>query len=496
MRTTLRDGKMLRLSSVLLALAIGAVGFWQYSNAEAVRIDSRGGYISLDAAVASVRPSSPLDAYTGSEVTEKSSHHYEIDYPGSGGKIGIGDSASNSFKPDLSITTWNGEAGFKLVAPPSITTQSPLSASLAGDTVSASNGEWAFQYKPVEPKAGFNDRGGLDIFITVKERPASDTIEFTFASTTVTPYFQPALTEQYKDGPSDEFKTEIKVSENQVVNVKDGTVLVERPDYVVNSIAFFADNRSGDMSAVGGINYRAGKVGHLYRMKATDKSGNSAWMDWSMPSGTQLALVDTIGILQKGDYPVTIAPAGDTFGYTTVGGSTEFWGYEETQHHRWIGNLYTTPSNLGPISKLTYYSYARLSTGTWAGFKGEIASHGADPHYHLWTVTNGIGNLGQFPAGEANRTWVDSTFSSSPNVSASTDYVVVATIHTDETNYYQPAYFDVVGTNQGHEGIEWSGAPGDLEWWNHFTKQYSIYATYTPVSTISSTPSSRFLLWQ
>jgi hypothetical protein len=186
--------------------------------------------------------------------------------------------------------------------------KSQLATSLAGDTVSASNGEWTFSYEPTEPKAGFNDNGGIDIFITAKVKPASSAIEFTYASGTVIPYHEPPLSVQYKDGWSDEFQADIKVTETQVVRVKDGVVLVARPEYVVNSIAFYADNKSGDMTASGGKNYRTGKVGHLYRMKAVDNAGKSAWFDWSMPSPTQIRLTDTTGILQTGAYPITIQP--------------------------------------------------------------------------------------------------------------------------------------------------------------------------------------------
>ena len=45
-----------------------------------------------------------LDTFTTSAVTEKSPNYFEIDYPGSGSKIEIGDvSKAENFKPDLTI---------------------------------------------------------------------------------------------------------------------------------------------------------------------------------------------------------------------------------------------------------------------------------------------------------------------------------------------------------------------------------------------------------
>jgi hypothetical protein len=174
MKGMLGNKKRFLITSVAMVVMVAAAaGLWNYRSAEAIRIETSGDYLSIDMSLApqSPNPQTPSGAYSDTVVAEKSANYYELDYPGSGGKIEIGDAAKTSnFKPDLTISTWDKEAEFKLIAPASVEEKSQLTTSLAGDTVSASNGEWAFQYKPVEPKEGFNDKGGLDIVITAKTK--------------------------------------------------------------------------------------------------------------------------------------------------------------------------------------------------------------------------------------------------------------------------------------------------------------------------------------
>jgi hypothetical protein len=156
MKGMFRNKKSLMISSIFVVMVISVVSFWQYRSAEAIKVESSGDYLSIGMSLAPPQVGHSegysAGAYSGSVVAEKSSSYYEIDYPGSGSKIGIGDvSKASNFKPDLTISTWNGEADFKLIAPATMEEKSQLATSLAGDTVSASNGEWTFQYEPTEP---------------------------------------------------------------------------------------------------------------------------------------------------------------------------------------------------------------------------------------------------------------------------------------------------------------------------------------------------------
>jgi hypothetical protein len=194
MKTILRHKKYLGSVSVVLVIAAVA-GLWLFRPDLSVEAS---GVVSIDIGPGSGMASA-LDTYSNSTVSEKSPNYYEIDYPGSGSKIEIGDvSKTDDFKPDLTISTWNREAEFKLIALADIEEKSQLTTSLDGDTISASNGEWTFEYQPTAPKEDFNDKGGIDILITAKEKPTSNKIYFTYDSGTVTPYYQAPLTEEYQ----------------------------------------------------------------------------------------------------------------------------------------------------------------------------------------------------------------------------------------------------------------------------------------------------------
>ena len=271
-----------------------------------------------------------LDEYDGNELTKVSDTQYKIDYPGTGSSIEIG--SKLSFNTDLKISHWNDEVSFSLIAPVDINSKSQLTADMFSDFITdkvvASNGEWNFEYYAVWPNE-FNESGGIDIIITAKEKPASNKIYFTYNSETVTPYYQGALTpEEIEEGAS-------------------------RPEHVIGSIAFYANEKANH--AIGDINYKTGKVGHLYAMRA----GNE-WCRWGIEGDyIVLTIPDKV---YNGVYPVVISPVGDTFGYTTAGGS-----YGSTSDARLC--LFSCPA-AGTATLLT--SYTAYGGGGTAEMGGAI----------------------------------------------------------------------------------------------------------------------------
>jgi len=255
-----------------------------------------------------------LDTFTTSNITQKSVGQYELYYAGTKAKIEIGDqSKSTVFKPDLIISQWNGEASFKLIAPTDINEKQQLSSSLSNDKVTALNGDWQFEYKATEPKEGFNEFGGLDIIITAKIPPKSNRIEFTYDSSTVTPYLQPPFTEEWTTGQDLGDKRIVgKVTETDVYDEEDN-LIAHRPAYAVGSLAFYANGKTN--YEIGKVNYATGQVGILYAMKC-----NGQWCRWSVDKD-KIVLTIPQEVIDKGDYPLVIQPVGDTFGYTTLGAS-------------------------------------------------------------------------------------------------------------------------------------------------------------------------------
>jgi len=472
--------------SGLVALLI-AVTVFVSSASVGVSITSKGEYISFSVSQLAVQAeiknelpaktpeqikAAALDEYKGSTLTTKSTNQYEISYSGTGSKIEIGDSAKSAdFRPDLTISQWNGEASFKLIAPIDIEGKSQLSASFnsINKSISASNGEWIFEYKATEPKEGFNDYGGLDIFITAKSKPPSNKIYFTYDSSTVTPYLQPSLTQEYKNGYSEEFQTDIKVTDTEVTNSKTGDVLTSRPDYVVNSIAFYADGKSNYV--IGGINYQTGKVGHLYRMQI-----NGEWCDWSIV-GNYIVLNIPQKILDTTTYPITIQPLGDTFGYTSAGGTAL-----EKYTNNFIGGLFTSPADISTATVNSITAWVKEGYSETAYFKGMMVLQS-----NLNIVSNGTGSASSAITGvmgsPAERT---SDFATPPTLSNSTAYVIgaVCTAPTG-VNFYG----DTVTGQTRYQQItnSYSSPSNPTTATTTSNRRVSIYCTYTSSASVTVT---------
>jgi hypothetical protein len=469
MKAIIKNKKSLAITAILLFTVIASASAWQYGSAKAVRIESSNDYVSIETALSPVssQTDNSLSSYTMSGISEKSTNYYEIDYPGSGSKIGIGnDSKTDVFKPDLNIDTWNGEANFKLIAPASINEKSQFTASLKDNNISVSNGEWSFEYKPTDPKEGFNDKGGLDILITAKVKPTTNKIEFTYESGTVTPYYQPPLTQEYAVGKQTDGSVISSVTATKVIDEK-GKVMAERPEYVVNSIAFYANDKANYES--GKINYATGKVGHLYAMKVGDN-----WAGWSI-DGNKIILTIPQEVLDKAEYPLTITPAGDTFGYTTVGSSIE--GVETNE---WEGSLFTTPASGSGTSVSVYCR--NWASGVTTMIKGVLVTHS-----NLNIVTNGITSTTNTPNNSPFQ-WSTCNYATAPSLTASTEYVIGFIPY-----YYHDIKYDTGSANQGHwESDNNFSSPTNPSGISHTTRKLSIYVTYTTGGglSISNTPSS------
>ena len=468
MRQVFRHKRFLGLIAVLLVLvAIG--GIWQYHSASSVEAS---GVVSIDIGQGS--HSAPgLDAYTTCNVTNKSTNQYELDYPGAGSKIEIGDVAKgSSFKPDLTFSTWNREAEFKLISTADTVQKSQLSASFAGDTISAANGEWKFDYTPTKPKSGFNEKGGVDMLITAKVKPASNKIYFTFNSGTVTPCYQPPLTTLYKDGWSDEFQCEIKVTETQVTaaketkTIKAGTILSSCPDYVVGSIAFYANSKAHNIN--GGTNYSTGKVGHLYAMQC-----NGQWCRWSI-EGQNIVLTIPQAIIDAGTYPLTIAPVGDTFGYNTVGSNLVSMGANVINAN---GDSITGAAGTGTSMSVYVAPQTSLNGIRMAIYKSADNS----------LLTNGTTNEVTIPGWSAQ--WVTANFTSAPTLTTAGYYLAF-----NRSDLCQ-VYFDYTATNWAKYQSSTYGTWTNPATWSTIAgeyRKYSLYVTYTPgtSTSISNSPTS------
>lgn len=378
-----------------------------------------------------------LDEYTTSELVKVSDTQYVIDYPGTKSRIEIGsvDKETVEFKPDLTVKHWDNEVSFSLIAPVSIDSKSELTADMYSDFVTdkvvASNGEWSFEYYAVEPYQEFNEYGGIDIIITAKEKPASNKIYFTYDSKTVTPYYQGELTPE---------------------EIKEGAY---RPEHVVGSIAFYADGKANH--ALGSVNYATGKVGHLYAMRAGEE-----WCRWSI-EGEYIVLTIPDAVF-NGKYPVIISPVGDTFGYTTIGGS-----YSSFAANTMRANIYTGAA--GTATSLSLYCASSDVLGD-AYYRGIIYKDSDDSRV-TWSA--------QIKTNSTTGAWRDLDVTDA-TISA-VDYKIGAWLGQELSSYYPRIWYDSGATlYRDDETYHATNAPPDTfsEDSSLADRKISIYCTYTP----------------
>jgi hypothetical protein len=435
------------------------------------------GSISIHAAAAE---SDGHYRYSGVSVTDKGNGSWEIGYTGSGARINIG-SGTSEFASSTLFSAFDGEVQFSLdLTGLGSTKDTSLTGSGKDATITAQNENYKITYQPVPPKEGFNDLGGLDYTIEFLSKPATvpDYLSFTLGDEAgVSPYFQPSLKEEYKDGWSEEFEDNITVTDTDVYNSKN-EVIAHRPDYVVNSIAFYADGKSGDYTALGGKDYKAGKVGHLYRLKAADSGGKSAWMDWQLYSGTEIRLVDTTGFLKTATYPVSIVPVGDTFGYTTAG----YTWVAFTQQYLSVrsGDGFSSPDGTG-ISMSVYASKAvdnnvKMAVSTNASSTDTLVTNAS-------TAAVTVNNTAR---------WWTADFTTAPTFTTGSTYYCwyLQDTGSSSTRFYidtgASAYMRAHTQSSFDFPSSWSISNSSIYY------IYSIYVTYTPTTSaaISNTPSS------
>jgi hypothetical protein len=413
----------------------------------------------------------PSYSYQPPVVTAPSTRNYRIDNPTAGTRISIG-SGTSIFANKVLFSAFDGEATFSLNLPMGSFTSVSLAGTGAASSITTQNTNYSITYKPVAPKDGFNDLGGFDWIFVARRKLATVPHSFTFTlgdKLACAGFVQPPLSMEYTvgqpifpDGPI------IKaVNDTDVVGV-DNVTYVHRPDYAVNSVAFYIDGKSGDYTALGGKNYKAGKIGQLYRLKATDSSSvpKTAWLDWSMPTLTQVVLTDTTGFLNTGTYPITIAPVGDTFGYTGAGS-----GYSGNGAGQFFasGDRYTGAAGTG------------VSMSMWC--IGGASNYVQMGIYTYTSALNGSlltnGNTGSASVSQYSKAQSTANFASGPTTSA-VAYYLVGQFQKSSNCYYDSGATNKYCYASGTFGtwpstLTFSEAP--VKYW------FTIYVTYTPAAT-------------
>jgi hypothetical protein len=377
-----------------------------------------------------------------------------------GNLIEIGTERHSPPKPYLKLNKWDNEVSLK-VKIPFDTDENPEKI---GNKLRYSSDKIDVEFYPKKPEEvtetingqtfSFkqNEGGGVEFDTILYEKPESNILEFPIETKGLKFYYQPPL---YPDHPT------------WTDTNGDGIADSFRPENVVGSYAVYYETQDKFFKTKEEAEkYKTGKAFHIYRPLAKDSAGNTTWCDLNIDEAKGLLTV-TIPqeFLDKAVYPVSIDP---TFGYTTVGATT----YSTSLN--WLeGSVFTSPADARTANSITFwglnkYSYVTLNA------KGVLVLRS-----NLNIVTNGVGNA---VVVSTSGGWFTSSFSTSPSLSANTQYVlsVIADNPID-------LKYDTGDTNQGLEDQTNSYAsptnPTDAMFNN---RKYSIYCTYTALPAVST----------
>jgi hypothetical protein len=343
-------------------------------------------------------------------------------------EVEVGDSKQPDFKDQIKIIRWDNEVN--------------CSIRLKDDelsTISEKDGKIIVSKQKKE--LNFYDvENGYEFEVILKEKPKTNTIEFTLQDKGVEYFYQPELTQEEKDKGA------------------------SRPENVVGSYAVYASQNK--VNYVGGKEYKCGKVGHIFRPKIIDSAGTEVWGELHIENGI-LSVTIPQDFLDNAVYPVRHA-AGLTFGYETQGDSIR--GLDD-----WItGSLFTGAAGTGV--SITFSAQRVASTDGSKKTKCAIYIHST-----LALLTNGLTEEATI-AYNSTKTLQTINFASAPTLTA-VDYVL--TVRSEGFAGIPAVNFDTGASNQGHHlYLEYTTAyPNPITFSSHSFDKTSIYVTYTAGGT-------------
>lgn len=334
--------------------------------------------------------------------------------------VEVGDSKQPDFLPQVKIQRWDNEVNF--------------SARLIHDektpVVTTDVDKILWQGDKVE--ANFYElTEGYEFEVILKEKPLTNKVEFTLQTKGLDFFYQPELTQEEIDQGS------------------------SQPENVIGSYAVYASENKTNY--VGGKEYKAGKVGHIYRPKIVDSIGTEVWGELNI-TGANLSVTIPQDFLDKAVYPVRHA-AGLTFGYLTLGASQELLTVDTAE----LSGTHAA----GSADTITSYTYG-----------GRYITDSDRISITAYTVSGGLPSARlavaiQLPQLPASAGWTTSS-TVSQGLSNGVTYCVATGI---EVGNPVSQYDASAGTNYSKSAANtlpatWTSASTG-------SKKYSRYATYT-----------------
>lgn len=351
-------------------------------------------------------------------------------------KVEVKVGGKDEFKPKVEISLWD-EVNFSVELLETETGNPSLN--FDKDKIKWSKGNIDVEYYDYS-----EGEGGYKMVWFLKEKPATNKVEFSLQSKGVKFYYQPPLTQKEKD---------------------EGAV---RPENVVGSYAVYHESKGG-MNDINSKDYKAGKVGHIFRPRLKDSNGWEVWGNLKIQGGLYEVEIPE-DFYNKAVYPIK---SNDTFGWDTIGETYNgsFFGFNMMS-----GSLFLADGS-GTADSITFW------VGGWAAgekLKAGLYEDGTD-------VTAGNGGTFLSPSteekssGAADGTEITFNFTSGPSITEGKSYYIVGWGDELVGSYYDAVENEVMMANWTPK--EYNSFPSSYGGISDLAGyRLSIYATYTPAA--------------
>ncbi len=365
-------------------------------------------------------------------------------------RIDVKIGSETEFEPKMKIERWDNEVNFSIKL---------IDNENGTPTINFDNNKiiWDKGNKKVNfydiPIITNNPEGGYEFEVILKEKPISNKIEFVLETKGVDFFYQPELTQREKDR---------------------GAI---RPENVIGSYAVYASENK--INYVGGKEYKAGKIGHIFRPYIEDSEGNWTWGELRIENGI-LSVTIPQEFLNNAIYPIRHA-TGLTFGFSGVGGTK----IDMASIAQFYGSKFT-----GVAGTLNSISAWVADNQTINATPPSFSDMGADvPNWEAGIYVNST-NAKLGISSTVNTSGSETTefqlidFGTEPTISAVDYYLYFAC----EDNSYQSYIFGAYDSGATGRVVYVSGPPPFGSWPDTIATsdvtdegdyKFSIYATYT-----------------
>lgn len=248
--------------------------------------------------------------------------------------VEVGDKSDpTKLRPALKLSKWSDKSSFEL----SYKSTNGSDDTTTNDKVKWREGAVRAEFYGIDPDQD-HPGGALEFSMIFDAAPASNTIEFDYKAKKAFLHYQGPLTDLIgQDGVVTATATEGKDAAQEII--------MRRPENVVGSFAVYADEKDNQ--------YKAGKIGHIYRPKITDANSVSAWCELVLDEQKKtLSVIIPQSFLDAAVFPIVLDPA---FGYTTIGGTEVFFNAPGSLGHVGSGLIYTPSAGHNRVTKFSIY---------------------------------------------------------------------------------------------------------------------------------------------